>query len=132
MATEHARKKEGYNSVSRIVTGIGRKHFPGSYGTGTGGNRQCIAPLIFWMAGMAPYPVECDAMSPEKGDKPHPKVRILHLGKAFGLPSLPLSFVDGIDDIGRVAPYMHLGILPLYGFKPTDYCKEFHPVICCK
>ena len=75
-------------------------------------------------------PMERNPVSCHQRSKSHPQIRVLDLGKTLSLPVLKPAFVDGIDDIGRIAVHMHLGILPLDGFQPLDYSQKFHPVVC--
>ena len=78
---------------------------------------------------MALDPVECHPVLPQKRNESHPQIGILDLRKAFPLPILQPSLVDGIHHIGRVADHMHLRIVPSDCFQTFDDGQKFHPVV---
>ena len=116
-------------TISIIVTGIRWKLLSCSHSTRAGSYCKSVTSLILRMPGMSLYPMERHPMQLIHSCKPHPQVRILYLGKAFSLPVLKPSFIDGIDHIGRIAVDMYLGILPFYRLESLYHGKKFHPVV---
>ena len=86
--------------LCRFISGVGRQYLSGGNSTGTCGNCQSIAPFIFRVTCMPFNPMKGNTMRLQKRAKPHPQIRILDLGKAFGLPPLEPALIDGIDNIG--------------------------------
>ena len=78
---------------------------------------------------MAFQPVEMHVVLAVKRHELQPEILILFLLESGGEPFVEPFFFDCLHDVGRIAPYLHVGVLPPDGLEPLDYRKKFHAVV---